>query len=119
MQHSLPKLLFQECHKYCVENYELQPPQTVGEKTCIANCQDKTYRAFELFMKANVRFAARKDYRNYVDVSKFTEMEVEHGHDTASQIPHNSDNHIHPSTLQDFQKNVNQQMGDVKQSALQ
>jgi hypothetical protein len=101
-----------------VENAELAPATTEGEKTCIANCQEKTYKAFDLFMKVNVRFAAKKDYRSYVDVSRYTEMEVEHAHDTASQIPRSNAEHLQPSWTRKFEKSVEENIGEVKNQAL-
>ena len=50
-------------------------------------------------MNVAERFAARKNFRSYVDISKFTGMEVEHKHDTASEIPHNYDGHINPKLV--------------------
>ena len=41
-QHALPKLLFEECHKNCVE-FDLGAPQNDTEVKCIKNCQEKTY----------------------------------------------------------------------------
>ena len=28
----------------------------------------------------------KRDYRSYIDISRYTEMEIEHGHDTESAI---------------------------------
>ena len=36
-QHALPQLLFEECHKNCVE-FDFAAPQNEGEVKCIANC---------------------------------------------------------------------------------
>jgi len=69
-------------------------------------------------MATSVRFAAKKDYRHYVDVSKFTEMEVEHSHDTSSQIDHSLQGHIHPSTIDKFRSQVDEKFGQVKSEAL-
>ena len=38
-------------------------------------------------MSVRMRMEAQKRYENVVDVSKYTEMEIEAGHDTASAIP--------------------------------
>lgn len=119
MQSSLPRLLFTECHKYCVQNWEVQVAETQSEKTCISNCQDKTYRAFDIYMIAAVRFAAKKNYKDYIDVSKFTEMEVEHGHDTASVITAvNQGGHLHPEAYQKFAETVDSELSQVKSEAL-
>jgi hypothetical protein len=118
MHASLPKLLFQECHKYCVSNWELQAAESESEVKCISNCQEKTYKAFDLYMATSVRFAAKKNYRHYVDVSKFTEMEVEHGHDTSNVIDHRLENHVHPGTYQKFTEKVENDLGSVKSEAL-
>ena len=53
-------------------------------------------------MNVNERAAARRNFRHYVDVSRFTGMEVEHKHDTESVIPHLNDGHVHPAQVQEF-----------------
>ena len=94
MGFALPHVLFTECHKNCVD-LEFNVAETHEQKTCIANCQDKTYAAFDLYMEINKRFAARKSTRDFIDIAKYTEMEIEHGHDTASATG-NSFGHVHP-----------------------
>jgi hypothetical protein len=37
-------------------------------------------------MQIQERIAAKKNFRSYVDISRFTGMEVDHKHDTASVI---------------------------------
>jgi hypothetical protein len=49
MGYSLPNLLFTECHRYCVDN-DMTKPTTDAQITCITNCQEKTYKAFDLYM---------------------------------------------------------------------
>lgn len=117
MSFALPQLLFTECHKYCVE-VDFLNADTPEQKKCIANCQDKTYKAFDLYMEVNKRFAARKTYRSYVDISKFTDMEVEHKHDTENVISHVTDGHVHPDALKDFTRVVDRDLGDFQKSAL-
>ena len=58
-------------------------------------------------MAVATRTSARRNYRSYVDLSKFTSMEIEHKHDTGSVIPHEADGHLHPDSLKDFAKVVN------------
>lgn len=84
--YALPNLLFSECQKYCLP-HEFQEAETPGQRACISNCQSKTYNAFDLYMEIAVRHAQKKTYRNYVDISKYTGMEIEHKHDTAGVIP--------------------------------
>ncbi len=81
MSYALPSLLFSECQKYCIEG-DFGFAETKEQKTCLANCQDKTYKAFDLYMGVAERVAARRNFRSYVDISRFTGMEVEHKHDT-------------------------------------
>lgn len=54
-----------------------------------------------------------------VDISRYTEMEVEHGHDTANQIAHPNEGHIQADVINDFNDHVVKQMGDIKEQALQ
>ena len=95
MSYALPQLLFTECQRYCVES-EFEAAKTLEQKTCLSNCQAKTYKAFDLYMAVSERGAARRNFRHYVDISRFTGMEVEHKHDTESVISHNQDGHVNP-----------------------
>lgn len=119
MSYALPHILFQECHKYCVNNSELRVAETDGERTCISNCQSKTYAAFDLYMQVQVRVQANKTARSFVDLSRYTDMEIEHQHDTASEFRREVGNHVHPSASQPFIKTVESQLADIKQQALQ
>ena len=117
MAYALPPLLFGECHKYCVD-VEFKAAETDEQRTCLSNCQKKTYSAFDLYMNVSERVAARRNFRHYVDLSKFTGMEVEHQHDTESVIPHQNDTHINPSSIAPFAKVTRMEMSDVKKKAL-
>ena len=81
--YALPSLLFSDCQKFCL-SHEFTEAETTGQKLCIYNCQDKVYKSFDLYMEIAQRHAARKNFRNYVDISKYTEMEIEHKHDTGN-----------------------------------
>ena len=83
-QSVLPSLLFKECRLNCVEDV-MEQPSPMQEK-CISNCQDKTYASFEMYLRMQHYLEMKRDYRSYIDISKYTEMEIEHGHDTASEI---------------------------------
>ena len=86
---ALPKVLFEECHKNCVE-IDFQSPQTDQEKQCIKNCQEKTYQAFDMYMRVQYNFAKDTTWRDHIDISKYTGMEVEHGLNTANLAPENA-----------------------------
>lgn len=118
MTYSLPKLLFQECHNYCVDFGAIRVAQSEGEIACLANCQAKTYQAFNLYMEVQTRFAASRSIRSYVDVSNFTGMEIEHQHDTASQIPHLNDGHVNMATNESFFNNLEETTSSLKREAL-
>lgn len=75
--YALPHLLFTECHRYCVDT-EFNEAQTPEQIECISNCQEKTYKSFDMYMIIMQRYAAKRNFRHYVDISKFTGMEVEH-----------------------------------------
>ena len=83
-QNALPKLLFEECHKNCVD-FELGAPQNEKETTCIKNCQEKTYQAFDMYMRVEYNFAKKTTWRDHIDVSRYTGMEVEHGLNTGDK----------------------------------
>ena len=80
-KNALPFIMFSECPRNCVNDLK-KGKYTEGEMACIQNCQNKTQRAFDMYMGMLVRWEAKKNYRDYVDISKYTGMEVEAKHDT-------------------------------------
>lgn len=119
MGYSLPQLLFTECHKYCVNAHEIKIAESESEKTCISNCQSKTYKAFDMYMKLSVKAEQYKDVRSYIDLSRYTEMEVEHGSDTASQIYRSSEGpHVHDRPIKEFTNQVDTEYGSLKTKAI-
>jgi len=66
---------------------DLMQAQSEDEVKCIKNCQEKTYQSFDMFMRVQYNFAKNKTFRDYVDISKYTGMEVEHGLNTANLYP--------------------------------
>ena len=82
-QHALPKILFEECHKNCVD-LEFMAPKGKEELECIKNCQEKTYQAFDMYMRVQYNFARKQTWRDYIDLSEYAGMEVEHSHNTAN-----------------------------------
>ena len=100
MQYSLPALLFSECSRFCIN--EGIHPTNEEETTCIKNCQTKVHNAFEMYMSAYRMKQAQKAARSYVDISKYTGMEIEHKHDTASELPHDTSPHVNVDTLKQF-----------------
>jgi hypothetical protein len=95
-------LLFNDCHKYCVD-FDLQAAHTKEQETCINNCQEKTYKAFDMYLTTAHAFALRRDYRHYVDISKYTGMEAEHKHDTVGKYAHLQSPHVNTKEVEDFQ----------------
>ena len=69
-------------------------------------------------MGVAVRMEAKKNFRSYVDISKYTEMEIEHGHDTANQLPVHGGNHVIAGDIKEFDKVVEQQYGEIINEAL-
>ena len=78
----MPKVLFEECHKNCVE-FDFAAPQNEEDLKCIKNCQAKTHQAFGMFMRVKYNYGINESIRDHIDLSKYTGMEVEHGHNTA------------------------------------
>lgn len=115
-QHALPQLLFRQCHLNCVDS-DVFSAEKPSEVACIQNCQEKTYQAFDMFMQIKVRQEAQKSVRDFVDISAFTEMEVEHGHDTASQLPMKRGTHLIQENLQKFQRMNERANGQLRQQA--
>lgn len=70
-------------------------------------------------MATSKRFAAHRTFRHYVDISKFTEMEVEHQHDTGSEIPHETEGHITMKAIDQFREEIDLDVSDIKKQALE
>ena len=80
-QNALPKILFEECHMNCVD-FDFAAAKNETENTCIKNCQEKTYQAFDMYMRVEYNFSKNKTWRDYVDLSRYSGMEIEHGLNT-------------------------------------
>ncbi len=94
-QASLPNLLFRYCHEYCCES-EFFMAKDEAEQRCIKNCQERKVRLFDLYIYVRMHMDANKKYEHFVDVSKFTEMELKAGHDTTNQIAQKHGTHSLP-----------------------
>ena len=115
-QSALPKILFGKCLKYCVEE-EVFVAETAAEKQCMQNCQEKVYQSFDMYLRASYHFEKNKDYKSFVDVSKYTGMEIEHGHDTASRTRQYG-LHANPAEQKNFNREVDSVTRGYKQDAL-
>ena len=124
-QHALPQLLFQDCKQNCVE-FEFAAPTTDDEIKCVKNCQAKTYQAFDMYMRVQYNFAKKETWRDYVDISNYTGMEVEHSTNTgnlhtmskASNLGHFDPNSHQQTNFAAMQSKVNRELGDLKKAAL-
>ena len=116
MGYALPNLLFNECHKSCVDP-EISPAFNKEQVSCLTSCQEKTYKAFELYMQMQVRASAQKTYRDYVDISKYTGFEVEHAHDTTNKFPHHAELHLNPDSLQGFREKIDKDQNELQRKA--
>ena len=87
------------------------------EQTCINNCMEKTYKAFELMMKIKMRQEANKTYESVVDISRYTEMDIETSHDTASVIPQQHGTHSLSRVTEDFTQSPAVKKMPVKEMA--
>ena len=115
-QHALPQLLFRQCHLNCVDS-DVFSAEKPSEVACIQNCQEKTYQAFDMFIQIRARQEQQKQIRDIVDISSFTEMDVEHGHDTASQLPMKRGVHISTELLKEFSETNDRTNGDLREKA--
>ena len=70
-----------------------------------------------MFMGLQQRWAAKRTYRSYVDLSKFTGMEVEHKHDTESAIPVERELNVHPASIEKFTQKVGKEYGQLAKHA--
>jgi hypothetical protein len=64
------------------------------------------------------RVSSRRNFRSYVDISKFTGMEVEHKHDTSNAYPHSGEGHIHLEANKKFERGINAELKEVRSQAL-
>ena len=55
---ALPKILFEECHKNCVD-MDIAAPSNGVEMRCVKNCQEKSYQAFNMYMRVQHNFAQK------------------------------------------------------------
>ena len=78
MQAALPQLLFQTCHKYCVDTDQFTA-EGPAEQQCIKNCQDKTYASFDIFEGMRKR---KEPTGIVIDKAAYIGMETEHAFDT-------------------------------------
>lgn len=79
----LPKLILSECVKNCVGS-DLVAAENKQQATCISNCQAKTYQSFNIMMEVQASMKKHARTHDLVDLSAYTGMEIEHGHDTAN-----------------------------------
>ena len=97
----LPQLLFRQCVTNCVDDSEAFSAETAAEKLCLANCQSKTYAAFDMFVAIKKQMAGAAVTRS-VDVSRYTGMEVEHGHNTGNLIEMRHATHVDTAQVDRF-----------------
>ena len=71
-----------------------------------------------MYMTASHTYAVRRDYRHYVDISKFTGMEVEHKHDTTSRYAHINSLEVNAENIRNHNKNVAKELGQIRSQAL-
>ena len=69
-------------------------------------------------MSVRMRMDANKKYEHVVDVSKFTEMELEAGHDTANQISQQHGTHSLPKRTEEFAQSALREVGQVRNEAM-
>ena len=123
-KHALPEILFQDCKSNCVD-FEFAAPTSDNEIKCVKNCQAKTYAAFDMFMRVQYNFAKNETYRDHVDVSNFTGMEIEHGGNTGDMFQlskHGNLGHFDPNANSQnsfvrVQRHMAKGLGDLKNSA--
>ena len=78
-----------------------------------------------MYMRVQYNFERNKTWRDFVDVSSYTGMEVEHGHNTANLHPMNAASnlgHFDPTSgLQskygELQSKIQQNLGGLKKTA--
>ena len=79
-----------------------------------------------MYMRVQYNFAKNTTWRDHIDVSKYTGMEVEHGLNTAGLVPMgNASNagHYDPTAngqnnAAAFRENINKTLGHMQRAAL-
>ena len=114
MQHSLPQLLFRQCSANCLDT-DMFSAEKAGEVACMQNCQDKTYQAFDMFMKIKSKQAALK--QDFIDHYSYSGMEPERSSATI-YLPSKVGTHVETYKIDQFTKsNANQNL-EVRSQAL-
>ena len=107
--YSTANLLFNECHRNCVDFGSGVKPAEQDMK-CISNCQAKTHQAFDMYMRVQYNFSKKKSPWDYIDMSSYTGMEVEHGSNTAYMYPESSN-----ANLGHFDPKSNDKLNNYRQ----
>ena len=76
-------------------------------------------------MRVQYNFEKNKTWRDYIDLSKYTGMEIEHGGNTANIHPMNGNSNLghfdptsrHQNNYQDFVKGSNKKYENIKANA--
>ena len=76
-------------------------------------------------MRVQYNFAMKKNIRDYIDVSQYTGMEVEHGSNTSnlyqvgsgSNLGHFNPNSPIASNFPDLSDNINKKFGNLRNAA--
>ena len=116
-QASLPQLLFRQCVANCVDDSTVFSAETDAEKMCLANCQAKTYQAFDMYwaIRQKMRVAS---VSQSVDVSRYTGMEIEHGHNTGGYHNNTTSNHLDMGAVNGFKDASDKLHGGLKAQAM-
>ena len=69
-------------------------------------------------MAVKMRMDAVKGLDNIIDVSKFTEMEVEHGHDTAGRVGANTGVHAAVPIIDELTRDYHSENKTVRDAAM-
>ena len=98
---------------------EVFAAETAGEKACVLNCQEKTYASFELYMSIKQRTDAQtKTWKQTIDMSDYTEMEVEHAHDTGNTLGTKQGVHVQTATIDNYADKMRKGTEKVRARAL-
>ncbi len=118
-KYCLNQLFNSECVKYCVPTPSANHQWSQGEQHCLSNCQTKTTRAFDLYMKIfEIHEVNKDDLRSHIDISKYAGFEIEHGIDTGNKLPHDHLNHVTKNHITDFTDKVDSSLGGLKSDSI-
>ena len=72
-----------------------------------------------MYIAIKSKMDANRGADKIIDISRYTEMEIEHGHDTANTIRSKQGVHIQVDQISEYGEKLRHESGAVREKALQ